>query len=505
MPVKYELHLEDCTITSASRPMDLDGLNSSITIDAPASIYLLLQAKEIFAAVKNDGNLEIFMCNHSTLVIENYFTAAAGSRIYMQNDDDIHSYTEYRIADGIETSQSDGQRMGTTDTDARTELIDDLLESAKKSQQDAKAVKHLVEQLLYRELFKNDNFSSGKYQISYDQEKNIYTANSTNIDFLALAKSQLEQAQKDLEDSNDMMPEISFRLLDDAIDAMASTHVPTMLFWADGTRCHTSYFLDHKGEWNAATNSTTLKNHIQTGIYYDSDSKKSNDPVSLFSALEMLNNREKKINAVLVFEKNHGNAHELFFNLGNSAFEAMKTGCLSNDQKSFISEVISKKYMDAAKLLTKIDSLFSDAETNTSVYGKQFQENIQLLKTHATLKLEETFAKNAFYRVEDNTTINLSRLEISTNAHSSIVEQNEIHAQHCEAVIGLCKALDQINAIELDFMRGNDDGLLSSWTPAHWDASPEIGVHSSSDDGAEPHVALTGLIPAPDSVHFHFH
>lgn len=505
MPVKYELHRKDCTIKSASRPMDLDGFSSSITIDAPASIYLFLQTKEIFAAVENDGNLEIFMRDHSTLVIENYFTAAAGSRIYMQNDDDVHSYTEYRIADGIETSQSYEPRMRTTDTDARTELINDLLESAKKSQQDAEAAKHLAEQALYRELFKKDNFSSGQYQISYNQEKKIYTANSTDIDFLALAKNQLEQAQKDLEDSSDMMPEISFRMLDDAIDAMASTDVSTMLFWADGKRCHNRHFLDHKGEWNAATDSTTSKNYIQAGIYYDSDYRKTKDPVPLFSALEILNSREKKTNAVLVFEKNHGNAHELVFNLGNAAFEVMKTGCLSNDQKSFISEVISKKKMDAAELLTKIDSLFSDAETSTRVFGKKFQENIQLLKTHATLKLEETFAKNAFHRVEDHTKINLSRLEVSTDAHSRIVENIEIHAQHCEAVVRICKALDQINAIELDFMRGNDDGLLSSWTPVHSEASPEIGNHSSSDDGAEHHAALTGLIPAPDSVHFHFH
>ena len=501
MPVRYELRYGAYTVMGTSSPLGLDGASSLIRVDAAAPIYLFLQAKEIFATVESDGNLEIFTCDHSTLVIENYFTTAAGSRIYTQNDDDIHSYSEYRISEDIVTSQSLGPPMETTDTQANIESINVFLESAKKSQQDAKSAKHMAEQELYKELFKKDNFSRGKYDISYDQESKKYIANKVDIDFLATARSQLEEAQVNFDESNDMAPEIAFRMLDDAIESMAASNVSKMLFWADGKISYASKYLDHKGKWNAASHSFSPINHLQSGIHYDSNHNITENPVPLFSALEILNARENKINAALDFEKIHGNAAELVFHLGNSAFESMKTGIFTNDQKSFISEIQSNNDMDAAQILEKINSIFPDTGTPMRMHGTEFQENLNLLKIHATLKSEETFAKNAFHRVEEHTRINLSRLEIVTNAHSGIVAQKEINAQHCEAVVRICAALDQINAIELDFMRGNDDEILPSLTPALWDASLEIGAHSPSGDGTEHPAALTGLISAPDAAH----
>lgn len=499
MPVRYELRYGAYTLMGTSSPAGLDGDSSSIRIDAAASIYLFLQARDIFATVENDGNLEIFTCDHSTLVIENYFTTAAGSRIYIQNNDDIHSYSEYRIFEDIGTSQSHGPLMEATDTQAKTESIDELLESAKKSQMDAKSAKHMAEQELYKELFRKDCFSRGKYDISYDQESKTYIPNNMDIDFLAVARSRLEEAQINLDDSNDMAPEIAFRMLDDAIESMAANNVAKMLFWADGKISYASHYLDHKGEWHAASASFSTINHLQSGIYYDSDFKRSEAPVPLFSALEILNARENKINAVLEFEKTHGNADEICFDLGNSGFEAMKTGIFSNDQKSFIAEVHSK--MDPAQILENINSLFPDSGATMRMYGTQFQEQLDLLQTHATLKLEETFAKNAVTRMENHTRVNLSRLEIATHAHSAIVAQKEINAQHCEAVDRLCKMLGRISEIELDFRHENGDEDLPLPTPALRHAALEIGGNSSSDDGIEQHADLTGMIPAPDAAH----
>lgn len=505
MPVRYELRYGAYTLMGSSSPLGQEGPRSSIRVDAPASIYLFLQTKEIFATVESDGNLEIFTCDHSTLVIENYFTAAAGSRIYMQSDEDVHTYTEYRIFEDIETSQSHEPRMETSDTQAKTQAINELLEFAKNSPANAKTAKHFAEQELYKELFNKDGFNNGKYNISYDQESKKYTANTTDLDFLAVARSQLEEAQTNLDDSNDLAPEISLRMLEDAIESMANDYVANMLFWADGKISYASFFLDSKGEWIAAHDSIAPINHLQASIHYDSSFKKSNDPVPLFSALEILNLRENKISAVLEFEKIHGNAAELVFHLGNAAFESMKTSIFTSNQKLFISEMQSNNNMDAAQILEKINSLFSDTGATLRMYGTPFQERLQLLKIHATLKSEETFAKNAFNRVEEYTRINLSRLEIATNAHLSVVREKEINAQHCESVARICAALDQINAIELDFMRGNDDEILPSLTPALWDASPEIGAHSPSGDGTDHHAGLTGLIPAPDAAHLSPH
>lgn len=498
MPVRYELRYDAYTIMGTSTPHGTDGISSLIRVDAAAPLYLFLQARDIFATVEIEGNLEIFTLNHSTLIIENFFTAAAGSRIYLQDDDDIHSYTEYKIGETIQNSQGHEPQIEAANMPYPAQTINDLLQFAKKSLPDATAARHLAEQELFKELFKKDNFGSGKYSISYDPESRVYTASRTDLDFLTVARSLLDEAQANLDDSNDLAPEIAFRMLEEIIESMSRHPVANMLFWADGKISHSSYLLDNKGEWFSANGSASAINHMQASTRHDSNFTECNDSVPLFSALEILNARENKINALVEFEKFHGNAGEIVFNLGNAAFEAMKADALSHDQKSFIAEVHAK--MHPAQILEKINNLFPDAGTTMRTYGTQFQEQLDILKAHATLKSEETFAKEAVTRVEEHTVVNLSRLEIVTNAHQRIVKEMEICAQHCKSVVQICGVLDQLGEIERNFLRGNDHEDVPLPAPALWQAAREMGVASSSEDGAQDPAALTGLIEAPDSA-----